>query len=165
MRSERTLILLIGLCTFSSASWSNCVGDCENGYGTRTWPNGTKYAGPFENGKAEGQGTATFISGDRYEGKWKNSQRNGWGTYTYLDGEKYVGQFEDNEFHGSGTYHYSDGRDFEGQFRSGQPIRGQGIEYLPDGRRLLFKSGTVDLHARYGSGAPLRANVKKMSSI
>jgi len=43
----------------------------ENGQGTHTYPDGSKYVGEFRDGKRHGQGTYTFQEGDTYVGEWK----------------------------------------------------------------------------------------------
>jgi len=58
---------------------TGCIkGDCKNGYGTYTYPDGEKYVGHFKNGK-----------------------QNGYGTYTFPDGIKYVGNHKDDDFSGT----------------------------------------------------------------
>ena len=55
-----------------------CIeGDCENGKGTKTFPDGTKYVGEFKNGLREGQGTYTYSDGGNYTGEWKDNKRHG----------------------------------------------------------------------------------------
>ena len=81
------LSLLISLCIFSSTSWSDCIGDCVNGYGT-----------------------LTFAAGTKYVGQWKDGKRNGQGTYAWADGRKYVGQFKNDQIIPSqGTEYLIDG--------------------------------------------------------
>ncbi len=53
------------------------TGDCENGYGTLTYPSGVKY-----------------------EGDWKDNMKHGSGIYTTPDGQKYVGEWKDDLKHG-----------------------------------------------------------------
>lgn len=44
-------------------------GNCTNGQGTMTWPDGAKYVGKFKNGKYNGQGLRTWLDGEKYMGK------------------------------------------------------------------------------------------------
>jgi len=75
---------------------TGCIeGDCYNGQGTETFPNGYKYVGEFKNGKRNGQGTSTWGNGDKYVGEWKNNLPNGQGTYTFAGGKKIVGEWKD----------------------------------------------------------------------
>ena len=67
----KILIPLISLCLFSSVSWSNCIGDCVNGQGTYTWPDGDKYVGQFKDDKRNGQGTLTLADGSKKTGIWQ----------------------------------------------------------------------------------------------
>ena len=42
-----------------------CIkGDCYNGEGAFTWPDGSKYVGEYNNGNHHGQGTYTFADGE-----------------------------------------------------------------------------------------------------
>ena len=85
-----------------------CIkGDCKNGYGATTYPNGEKYVGNFKDGKYDGYGAITYSYGAKYVGNFKNGERNGYGTYTWSNGNKYVGNFKDGERNGYGTYTYS----------------------------------------------------------
>ncbi|MDB4109414.1 hypothetical protein N9558_03270, partial [Porticoccaceae bacterium] len=88
----KTIIFVIILCLFCSASWSNCIGDCVNGQGTHTWPDGRKYVGQFKDGRLDGQGTFTMPDGRKYVGRYKDGRLDGQGTHTWPDGQKYVGQ-------------------------------------------------------------------------
>jgi len=49
-----------------------CVGDCENGTGTFTYLDGSKYVGEWKDGKREGYGIFTRDIGDIKEGIWLN---------------------------------------------------------------------------------------------
>ena len=44
------------------------TGDCANGHGTCTWPNGDKYEGAWANKRYHGHGKYTWVRGDTYEG-------------------------------------------------------------------------------------------------
>ena len=81
-------ILLFSLCIFSSASWSNCVGDCVNGYGTYTNTNGDKYVGQGRQGLQSGQGTFTWPDGRKYVGQFKAGLFSGHGTFTFSGKDK-----------------------------------------------------------------------------
>ena len=73
---------------FCNVGFAQCIeGDCKNGYGTFTFPDGRKYVGESKDNKKHGQGT-----------------------YTHGDGTKYVGEFKDSEYHWQGTLTYADGR-------------------------------------------------------
>ena len=44
----------------------------ENGKGTFTWSNGSKYVGEIKNGEINGQGTQNLpTNGSKYVGEWK----------------------------------------------------------------------------------------------
>ena len=68
----KNLILLLSLCLFSSVSWSGCVqGNCANGQGVYTSPDGSKYVGQWKDDNYEGQGTLTFPDGSKTTGIWQ----------------------------------------------------------------------------------------------
>jgi len=98
-----------------------CVkGDCKNGYGAMTFPNGAKYVGNFKNDLFNGYGTLTWPDGDKYVGNFKDGDKNGYGTYTYSDGVKYVGNFKNGEENGYGTYTSSNGSKYVGEWKDGE---------------------------------------------
>ena len=55
--------------------------------GVKTWINGDKYEGDFEDGKISGNGVFHPINGDKYHGEWKNNKRNGNGLSIKSTGE------------------------------------------------------------------------------
>ena len=53
-------ILVLGLLLGGNA-YAECVqGNCVNGQGTFTFPNGAKHVGEFKEGKSHGQGARTW---------------------------------------------------------------------------------------------------------
>jgi len=100
-------------------SWSNCVGDCVNGQGTFTWPDGQKYVGQWKDGNYDGQGTLTLADGQKYVGQFKDGNYDGQGTMTLADGQKYVGQFKDGNYDGQGTMTLADGSKKTGIWQEG----------------------------------------------
>jgi len=123
-----TLILL----TFSEVQAGCDVGDCQNGFGIRTWSGRSTYEGHWQNGKKHGQGQETWNDGARYVGGHQNGKRHGHGTFTWKDGRQYQGQWEKGKRHGEGTYLSKDGNRYEGRWEKGKQ-HGSGTLYLPDG--------------------------------
>ena len=119
--------------------------DTFNGQGTLTTPSGTKYEGQWKDDKKNGQGTSTWSDGRKYVGQWKDDEKNGLGTYTWSDGQKYVGQFKKGLRDGKGSHNRVDGSKYVGQFKDGSPIPGLGIDYLYDGRQILYFKSKTDL--------------------
>ncbi len=58
-----------------NVSRTGCIkGNCENGVGTRIWPNGTRYSGAWLNGQQHGQGALFRRSGDVVRGLWEKGK-------------------------------------------------------------------------------------------
>jgi formylglycine-generating enzyme required for sulfatase activity len=119
----KTLIFLFLALYFSviypSTATSRCIkGDCSNGQGTYTYPDGSIYVGQWKNDKFNGQGTFSYSDGSVYTGQWENSQRNGQGTFTRLSGSKYLGHWKNDQFDGQGIYIYRDNSKYIGQWKS-----------------------------------------------
>jgi hypothetical protein len=150
------VVLFIGTFLFSSAYASCESGNCENGQGTKTFPDGRKYVGQFSGGTYDGQGTFTFPDGRKYVGGFRYSLASGQGTLTFPDGRKYVGvykngerngqgilywpngknkyvgEWKDGKMHGYGTFTFRNGRKYIGEFKDDK-YNGQGILYFADG--------------------------------
>jgi hypothetical protein len=93
-------ILVLGL-LLSGNAYAECVqGNCVNGQGTQTFPNGDKYVGEWKDNKRHGKGTYTWSSGHTYVGEWKDNKRHGQGTYTSSSGDQFVGEFKNNTMFG-----------------------------------------------------------------
>jgi hypothetical protein len=141
-----------------SVGYAQCVeGDCENGQGTFTWADGSKYVGEWKDGKRNGQGTYTWADGDKYVGEWKDDKSNGQGTYTYHNGDKYVGESKYDKPQGQGTYTYADGTKYEGEYKDGKK-HGQGAFTYADGTKYEgeYKDGK-----KHGQGTRAWANGDK----
>ena len=61
------------------------------------------------NDEFHGQGVKTYSNGDRYDGGWENGKMNGKGVYTSHEGWRYEGQFKADHRHGTGKTFYTDG--------------------------------------------------------
>ena len=115
---------------------SDCVsGDCKNGQGTFTFPDGRKYIGEYKDGKWNGQGTFTFPDGRKYIGEFKDGRSNGQGTSTFPNGTKYVGEFKDGRSNGQGTFTFPNGTKYVGEFKDGKR-NGQGVMFKVNGEIL-----------------------------
>ena len=63
------------LLIFCNVGFAECIkGDCNNGYGTYTWSDGSKYVGEWKNSKENGQGTYTYADGTVEKGIWENGE-------------------------------------------------------------------------------------------
>ena len=56
-----------------NVGFAECIkGDCNNGYGTSMWTDGTKYVGKHKDGKRHGEGTYTQVDGTVGKGIWED---------------------------------------------------------------------------------------------
>ena len=78
----------------------------RNGYGRKTYSNGTVYEGEFQEGVADGRGTFYYTNGSVYQGDVKNGSFEGRGTLRYAGGTVYEGTFQNHQFHGRGRIRY-----------------------------------------------------------
>ncbi len=69
----------------------------ENNDQIKSYPDGSRYNGQFQNGKREGRGIMTYPNGIQYSGLWKNDKEDGSGILTSPNGNKYVGLWKDGE--------------------------------------------------------------------
>ena len=106
----------------------------RNGYGRKTYSNGTVYEGEFQEGVADGRGTFYYTNGSVYQGDVKNGSFEGRGTLRYAGGTVYEGTFQNHQFHGRGRIRFADGAAYEGDFQQGKR-QGNG--------RYVFASGTA----------------------
>lgn len=104
------VVLLLAINTVALAA--TCSGNCQDGYGVKTW-----------------LGRAT------YAGYWQNAQKHGYGEEKWNYGDQYVGQYQNSRFHGQGTFTWANGRRYEGEWQYGKRD-GQGTLYAADGTEL-----------------------------
>ncbi|MET2986216.1 MORN repeat-containing protein [Aureibaculum conchae] len=92
-------------------------GNCQNGFGTKSYANGDTYTGYFKNSFREGKGYYFWKNGDKYHGKWIKDKRTGTGTLTWKDGNKFTGTFKDGKrVDGKGIFKWKSGSEYEGEF-------------------------------------------------
>ncbi len=118
-RIFRAILLLVVFSLYIAPAtvFAECIeGNCRNGYGTFSFPDGQKYVGQFKNGKRHGQGSQTWPLGDKYVGQWADGKKHGSGTYTWPSGRKRVGRWENNAWIDSA------GRPFHGRYDGGERI-------------------------------------------
>ena len=126
----------------------------RNGYGRKTYSNGTVYEGEFQEGVADGRGTFYYTNGSVYQGDVKNGSFEGRGTLRYAGGTVYEGTFQNHQFHGRGRICYADGSVYEGTFRNG----------LQQGRgRYSYVSGTV-YEGEFRDGEPCGCGIYLFSN-
>ena len=151
MKTFYTLLILL----IPFVGFGQCIsGNCENGQGTMTGYNGSKYVGEWKNGTRNGQGTYTFENGDKYVGEWKDGWKHGQGTYTSPHVGEYVGEWKDDYLNGQGTMTYSHGGEYVGEYKDGM-LNGQGTYTFSNGSKYVgeFKDGL-----RHGLGSYYMSN-------
>jgi hypothetical protein len=122
-------------------------GDCENGKGTKVYPDDSKYIGEFKNGRRGGQGewsdnlrhgkgTDTFSNGVIYEGEWAFDKRHGQGTLTMPDLGTYVGEWNEGKKNGKGTFTFTEGGKYEGEWVDGM-CNGKGTRTFSNGNKYV----------------------------
>ena len=145
-----------------NTTFANCVGNCTDGFGTYsdpngdkyegmwknddlnglgtfTWADGSKYIGNHVNGKGNGQGTFIWSNGDKYNGDVKDDLLNGQGTYTWANGDKYIGTFKNDKRTGQGTFIWAGefaGDVYVGEFKDNE-LNGQGTYTWADGEKYI----------------------------
>ena len=99
------IILIVVLSTqYSLNLYAECIkGNCVNGQGTLTSPDGFKYVGEWKYGKPHGQGTMTFPDGELYVGEFKDGKRDGEGKWE-IKGCSYEGEWKLDSCHGKGKF-------------------------------------------------------------
>ncbi len=141
----------------SNINTFGCVsGNCNQGYGTFTTPNGDKYIGEFKDDKLNGQGTYTFSNGEKYVGEFKDGKKNGQGTYTY-SGSIYVGEYKDGKMNGQGTYTFSNGDKYVGEFKDDN-MNGQATYTYSNGDKYV---GELKDGEKNGQGTVIYSNGEK----
>lgn len=113
-------------------SVADLAGPRHCGPGTRTWEDGSRYEGQWENGAASGFGKLSHADGDIYEGSWQKGMAHGEGVYWHIDGGIYRGQWDSDLKGGQGVEEWPDGARFEGEYKSGWK-HGVGTFLWPNG--------------------------------
>lgn len=141
---------------------SGCIkGNCQEGNGTRAYPDGSRYQGTFRKGKPHGSGRFDYPNGDTYIGQFENGLPHGQGTRTnHLDKSQTNGRWVQGEFipkilqrgcvegdclNGTGTFIYGDGSRYIGHFRAGKAY-GQGQVYYKNGDRYEGSMRNNEIH-------------------
>jgi len=130
-----------------------CVkGNCTNGQGTITHPDGSREVGEFIDGKLK-QGTITYSDGTIEHGEFSEDGKLKQGTATFANGSKV--KFKNGLFNGQGTIISPDGNKWIGDFKDGDLIKGTVIfpnnfkfvgklkNGLPNQGTMTFANGIV----------------------
>ena len=79
----------------------------SNGYGSYTYPSGSKYTGEWKDGKRHGRGKEEWPDGEIYEGNYSNGKAEGTGVLRYADGDIYDGGWKNGKMEGRGVATYA----------------------------------------------------------
>jgi len=100
---------------------SGCIsGDCENGYGTYVYGNGS-YTGTFKNGYRDGFGTYLFDGGSSVASIWSNGTKVGFGKITFTGGQSLIVEFNNDYANGYGLV-YQIGGYYTGMWIDGEYV-------------------------------------------
>ncbi|WP_163336949.1 MORN repeat-containing protein [Desulfopila sp. IMCC35008] len=123
MKSIFLIVIVCFLAThecYAGSSRGKCVsGDCQGGYGTVNFEDGSIYVGQFNDTALHGQGAITYSDGMKYVGQYKNGIWHGQGTLTKPNGMKYVGQYKNGKWHGQATLTMPNGDEYVGEYVDG----------------------------------------------
>ncbi len=98
------ILVFINSLILTINSYADCiVGNCENGYGSRTWQDGSEYTGEWKDGMPYGHGTFSSPEGVKYTGELRNGIPHGQGMLLSPSGVKYIGALSNGIPHGQGT--------------------------------------------------------------
>lgn len=122
------LMLILTLFITSCGSKNNwtCIGDCENGEGTKIWDDGGKEKGTWKNEKLNGKGFQFFgetseFSGDTYEGEFRDDIYYGYGTYyDKSEDSKYIGEWKNGKPNGKGKATWGDKSKYPNRYYDGE---------------------------------------------
>ena len=129
----KQLFLILAAILTSLNVHAGCIeGDCVNGKGKYTWPDGNVYEGDWRDDKRTGKGKYTWPNGNVYEGDWRDDKRTGKGKKTWAGGNVYEGDWRDDKMTGKGKGTWASGNVYEGDFIDGNRT-GKGKKTYADG--------------------------------
>jgi len=104
----------------------------QEGYGSVTYPNRSRYEGHFHNYMRHGFGTLTLSDGTKYESAWRTDERHGEGSELCPDGTTFTGSYVKGMRHGHGVMTWPEGSKYSGAFERGR-ANGEGELLRTDG--------------------------------
>jgi hypothetical protein len=148
----------------TSAPANNCInGNCEDGYGTMVYDNGT-YTGYFKNGKRHGYGEYTFDNGLKYIGNWESDNQDGIGKYIFADGGYYIGEMRRGLQDGYGLEAYQ-GNFGPGVWELGEYQEGEyKLGFSGDEKVETISSNDLDMPTKNLKGMKLRIQMAARST-
>lgn len=77
-----SFLFFISLCCGSLSLSAQCItGNCTDGFGTKSFPDGSRYMGAFMQGNRHGVGTCFWKNGSRFFGEWRLDKPEGAGIF------------------------------------------------------------------------------------
>jgi hypothetical protein len=134
-----------------------CTGNCNNGKGKMTYPDGGSYDGMWKNGVWNGKGTRVSVTNKfTFTGMFKDGLRIR-GTFTSeMDETEYTGDFLNNVPHGKGIKKWLKGYSglirYEGEFKNGNFSGCNGTMYFDNGDRI---TGSFKITTEPNDGYPI----------
>jgi hypothetical protein len=119
-----------------------------SGFGTKTYSDGDKYEGQWEEGLAHGDGV--LHQHGVYTGKFSGGQKEGEGEQRYEDGAVYVGAWKENQPSGAGVLTYANKDVYSGAWLKGKQ-NGEGVLKYSNGD---VSQGTFENDALHGPQSP-----------
>ncbi|MBX2827948.1 MAG: hypothetical protein KTR22_07285 [Flavobacteriaceae bacterium] len=90
-----------GTTSTTSSTTSNCSGDCQNGWGYKTYGD-DYYEGFWNNGQRNGYGMYFWTGTGKHIGFWKNGKQEGFGVYLAEGGDSKTGMYSNGKLNGNG---------------------------------------------------------------
>jgi len=97
-----------------------------------------------------GPGAKTWQDGTKYDGNWENDLRHGHGILTRTDGTVYAGQFSQEKRHGKGALRWGNGYRYDGDFES--DVATKGVYSWFEGPTKQLRTWVWPDHRRQGEG-------------
>lgn len=149
----KLLFFLIYLFFGSHCLMSQCIsGNCQDGFGVKTYTDGSRYMGAFLQGNRQGIGTCFWKNGSRFFGEWKMDKPEGVGVFINSQSVKQQGLWKKGKL-------YEENASFVTQnlFSSASRIQGCLAGDCISGKGVMMANGDIYMgdfknNLRHGTG-------------